>query len=550
MLKSLTIQNYALIEELTMTPSSQLNIITGETGAGKSIMLGAVGLMLGNRADTKSLLNEEKKCIIEGVFDLSSYALAQVFDEEDLDYENISIMRREISPNGKSRAFINDTPVTLDTMRRIGLYLMDVHSQHDSLLLTSNTFQLQVVDDFASNHSLKEAYNTHYKTYKKASKQHEQLLADAAESRKEEDYDTYLLEELAKANLQAGEQASLEEALEVLENAEEIKVRLSNTDALLANGEPAIINMLYEAQNNLKGAANFSAQYESLCNRLESCLIELQDLSREVEALAENVSFEPDKIELTKERLSLIYQLQQKHQVQSVEELLQIQSDLSTKLEKIQNLGEAIAAAKAQVEAAEKAMHEAAKKLSASREAVFKTIETKIIELVQIIGMPDASFLVQRNEINPTAEGIDEINFYFSANKGIKPQQLKNAASGGEFSRLMFCIKYILADKTALPTIVFDEIDTGISGEIALKMVNMMKQMAQRHQVIVISHLPQIAAKGDTHYFVYKDNSSSKTISKIRKLSQEERVTAIAQMIGGENPSATAFESAKELMEI
>ncbi len=548
MLKSLTIQNYALIEELTMTPSALLNIITGETGAGKSIMLGAVGLMLGNRADTKSLLNEEKKCIIEGVFDLSSYTLTHVFEEEDLDYESISIIRREISPSGKSRAFINDTPVTLDTLRKIGLYLMDVHSQHDSLLLTSNAFQLQVVDNFASNHSLKETYSKQYKAFKNASKQYEQLLTASAQSKKEEDYDTYLLEELEKAALQAGEQEQLEEELEVLENAEEIKVRLSSTDTLLTNGEPAIINMLFEAQGNLNGAAKFSSQYEALSQRLESCLIELQDISREIEASSENVNFEPDKIETTKERLSLIYQLQQKHQVKSVEELIKIQDDLIAKLEKIQNLEEAIAAAKAQVEVIEKSMRIAAEALSASRQAVFETIEAKIVELVQSLGMPDASFLVQRNETNPTAEGIDEISFYFSANKGIKPQLLKNAASGGEFSRLMFCIKYILADKTALPTIVFDEIDTGISGEIALKMVNMMKQMAQRHQVIVISHLPQIAAKGDTHYFVYKDNSSSKTISKIRKLSQEERITAIAQMIGGENPSPTAFENARELM--
>src|SRR5690606_32933636 len=319
---------------------------------------------------------------------------------------------------------------------------------------------------------------------------------------------------------------------------------------LISNGDPAIINMLYEAQSNLKGVAKFSTQYESLSQRLESCLIELQDIGREVEACAENVSFEPDKIELTKDRLSLIYQLQQKHQVQSVEELLQIQSDLSAKLDKIQNLEEAIAAAKAQVDTADRAMRKAADELSASRQAVFETIEKKIVSLVQSIGMPDASFLIQRNETQPTAEGIDEISFYFSANKGIKPQLLKNSASGGEFSRLMFCIKYILADKTALPTIVFDEIDTGISGEIALKMVNMMKKMADSHQVIAISHLPQIAAKGDTHYYVYKDNSASKTISKIRLLTEEERVTEIAKMIGGENPSMVAFESAKELMTV
>lgn len=548
MLKSLTIHNYALIEELSMAPSSQLNIITGETGAGKSIMLGAVGLMLGNRADIKSLLNEDKKCIVEGGFDLSSYDLAPVFEEEDLDYEPLSIIRREISPNGKSRAFINDTPVTLDTLKRIGSFLMDVHSQHDSLLLTSNTFQLRVVDDFAGNQVLRENYKRHYLAFKNAYKHYEQLLREAVESKKAEDYDSYLFEELEKAKLQAGEQKLLEEALEVLENAEEIKIRLNGSDALLLNGEPSTVAMLYEVQNNLKAIARFSPQYEALSLRVESCLIELQDIGREVEDEEQKVNFEPDKIQETKERLSLIYQLQQKHQVHTVEELLDIQEQLSQKLNKILNLEDEIATAKAQVASTEQAMLDIATQLSESRKAVFKTIEENIVSLVQSLGMPDAVFQVVREKTAPSGDGIDDVNFLFSANKGIKPQLLKNAASGGEFSRLMFCIKYILADKTALPTIVFDEIDTGISGEIALKMVNMMKQMADNHQVIVISHLPQIAAKGDTHYFVFKDNSASKTISKIRKLSQEERVTEIAKMIGGERPSVTAFESAKELM--
>lgn len=548
MLKSLTIQNYALIEELSMAPSSQLNIITGETGAGKSIMLGAVGLMLGNRADTKSLLNEDKKCIIEGVFDLSSYALAPIFEEENLDYEQLSIIRREISPNGKSRAFINDTPVTLDTLKRIGFFLMDVHSQHDSLLLTSNSFQLQVVDNFAGNQVLLERYRRQYAAFKKASRHYEQLLAESAESKKAEDYDSYLFEELEKAKLQVEEQTLLEEALEVLENAEEIKMRLSNADTLFTNGEPAITTMLYEAMNNLKSIAKFSPKYETLGQRVESCLIELQDIAKEIETEGESVSFEPDKIQETKDRLSLIYQLQQKHQVHSIEALLGIQENLNQKLNKILYIDEEIATAKAAVVAAEKALFEVATQLSESRQIVFGAIEGKIVALLQTLGMPDATFQVIREKIVPAADGIDEINFLFSANKGIKPQLLKNAASGGEFSRLMFCVKYILADKTALPTIVFDEIDTGISGEIALKMVHMMKQMAENHQVIVISHLPQIAAKGDTHYFVYKDSSTSKTVSKVRKLSQEERIAEIAKMIGGENPSITAFESAKELM--
>lgn len=548
MLKSLTIQNYALIESLKMAPSDKLNIITGETGAGKSIMLGAVGLMLGKRADIKALLNEEKKCIVEGIFDLSNYDLQQVFEEEDLDYEIQSIIRREISPSGKSRAFINDTPVTLDTLRKIGVFLMDVHSQHDSLMLSSSSFQLQIVDAFAANPDLLKNYRQAYLSYKKAKKSYDQLLSDATEQQKSLDYNSFLLEELVTAQLQAEEQSELEEELEVLENSEEIKLRLNNASQALLNADSSAVSLLYETSTGLKAINKFSHKYENLSQRLESCLIELKDIAREVESEEEQVSFDPEKIQETKDRLSLIYQLQQKHHVHTVSELLSLQEELQVKVDKVLHLDDEIASAKLALETSEKRVFDLGQELTNERKKVFELIEAEILELLQSLGMPDASFTIVHEQTSPTNTGMDEVNFLFSANKGIKPQLIKNAASGGEFSRLMFCIKYILADKTALPTIVFDEIDTGISGEIALKMVSMMKRMADNHQVIVISHLPQIAAKGDTHYFVYKDNSSVKTISKVRELSGEERISEIAKMIGGESPSPVAYESARELM--
>ena len=428
-----------------MTPSPQLNIITGETGAGKSIMLGAVGLMLGNRADTKSLLHEDKKCVIEGVFDLRSYALQTIFEEEDLDYEDVSIIRREISPNGKSRAFINDTPVTLETLKRLGMYLMDVHSQHDSLLLTTNAFQLQVIDFFAGTQELLENYKTAYKLFQKAKRSYEQLCSDAAEIKKAGDYNKFLLEELEKARLVPNEQEELEEELEILENSEEIKIKLHSAVTSLSNGDLAILNMLREAVNNLKSVGKYSEAYEALHQRAESCYIELKDIADELESAEDQVAFDPEKIQATKERLSLIYQLQQKHQVTSIEELLTIQQDLQVQVEKMLNLDDEIAQAKIAAEETEAKAKKLAEELSEKRLAAFASLEEKVVALVKSLGMPDANFKVTREETQPSSMGIDDINFLFSANKGIKPQSLKTAASGGEFSRLMFCIKYILA---------------------------------------------------------------------------------------------------------
>ncbi len=550
MLKNLIIKNYALIRELEMKPAPQLNIITGETGAGKSIMLGAVGLLLGNRADTKVLYDEESKCVIEGVFDVSEYdALKSLFQEEGLDYEEESIIRREIAPSGKSRAFVNDTPVTLDILRRMGNFLMDVHSQHDTLQLGSNTYQLDVLDAYASNKAERTTYQQAYKAYRKAAIAYQKLQEEAADSRKEADYNSFLLQELEAAQLEGLNQQEMEEELEKLENAGDIKIKLGGIVQALEYAEPVAINStLHGVFTELKQLGRYSEAYRKLAERMESSLIELKDISRELEAEEQDIELDEEKTVVLQERLRVIFNLQQKHGVSEIEELLRIQQDLQLKVSRVQNLDEEIAAAEKQMQKAEKEMQVHAEKLSKSRKQVFEKFAKELAGLLKDVGMADASMQVAHKLVAPQASGIDEVNILFSANKGVRPQPLKNVASGGEFSRLMFCIKYVLADKTALPTIVFDEIDTGISGEIALKMVRMMQVMAKNHQVISISHLPQIAAKGSAHYFVYKDNSSAKTFSRIKKLSEEERVAEIAKMIGGAQPSAVAYESARELM--
>lgn len=550
MLKNLVIKNYALIRELEMKPAPQLNIITGETGAGKSIMLGAVGLLLGNRADTRVLYDEETKCVIEGVFDVSQYdALKLLFQEEGLDYEEESIIRREIAPNGKSRAFVNDTPVTLDVLKRMGNFLMDVHSQHDTLQLGSNTYQLDVLDAYASNKAERTSYQQAYKAYRKAATTYQKLQEEAAESRKEADYNSFLLQELEAAQLEGLNQQEMEEELEKLENAGDIKIKLGGIVQALEYAEPIAINStLHGVFTELKQLGRYSEAYRKLAERMESSLIELKDISRELEAEEQEIELDEEKTVLLQERLRVIFNLQQKHGAGELEELLRIQQDLQGKVSRVQNLDEELAAAQKQVQKTEQEMQVHAAKLSKSRQQVFDKFAKEVASLLKDVGMADASLLVEHKTVAPQASGIDEVNILFSANKGVRPQPLKSVASGGEFSRLMFCIKYVLADKTALPTIVFDEIDTGISGEIALKMVRMMQEMARNHQVISISHLPQIAAKGSAHYFVYKDNSTAKTFSRIKKLSEEERVAEIAKMIGGAQPSAVAYESARELM--
>jgi len=552
MLTNLVIKNYALIRELEMQPDPELSIITGETGAGKSIMLGAVGLLLGNRADTRVLYDEGEKCVIEGTFDVPDHdSLAHVFEEEELDYDVTNIIRREISPSGKSRAFVNDTPVTLDTLRKIGNLLVDIHSQHDTLQLGSNEYQLYIIDTYAQNQALQEDYRQAYRQYKKHQHTYDDLVANADTLRKELDYNKFLLDELTEADLTADEeQAMLEDQLKMLENAEEIKIKLNSAIDILSASDYAVNTSLRQVVSILNQLSNLSGKYALLRERVESVLIELKDVASELETEEVNIEFDPERIVQIQDRLTIIYRLQKKHNVETIQELLTIQEVLEAKVGKVLNFDEAIAEALKQMDKSYEALMAVAGQLSDTRTKVIPNIEAELMELLKDVGMPNATVTISHETVKPIPSGIDTVNLRFSANKGMKPQELKSVASGGEFSRLMLCVKYLLADKTSLPTIIFDEIDTGISGEVAIQVSRMIKRMAQaKHQVLAISHLHQIAAKGNVHYFVYKDNSSEKTVSKIKKLTDQERINEIAKMIGGENPSKSALKNAKELLE-
>jgi DNA repair protein RecN (Recombination protein N) len=548
MLSKLFIKNYALIKSLEISLAQGLNIITGETGAGKSILLGALGLLMGNRADSKSLYDENEKCIVEGEFEISSYNLQELFDDENLDFEGTCIIRRELSQGGKSRAFINDTPVNLESLKRITSRLIDIHSQHDTIQLGSSNYQLDIVDILAENKSLKEKFQASYKQFKKAQDNYNELILSSSSIKKEYDFDKFLFDELTKAKLEDGEQEILESELAINENAEEVKTKLSEVTFILSESEQSILSGLYSINSSINSISKYSEKYVALKERLESSVVELKDILGEVENETESVSFDPSKIESIKERLSLIYSLQKKHSVRTVAELLSIQETLQKKLDKVLNLDDEIEDALNEKNELQKASADLARLLSESRKKIIPDSEKKLVTLLQSLGILNANITISQTETDLGIGGIDEIKILFSANKGLKPQELKSVASGGEFSRLMLALKYIIADKIALPTIIFDEIDTGVSGEISIKMGKMMKEMARGHQVLAITHLPQIASQGEEQYFVYKDNTSDKTVSNIRKLSKEERVVEIAKMIGGEKPSEIAISNAKELL--
>ena len=548
MLKHLTIRNYALIKHLEMDPSGHLNVITGETGAGKSIMLGAIGLIMGNRADTRVLWNDQAKCICEGHFDIREYELKSFFRKLDLDYADLTILRREISPSGKSRAFINDTPVTLDVIRELGQHLMDIHSQHETLLLANQSYQLQLIDSFAGNEKERSAYKKSWNSYLDAKRLYEQLVKEADSLKQEADYINFQLDELNKAAFEIGEQEKLEDELKIMDHAEDIKTKFNAILDLLARSDFATRKSIAEAKSQLQQIAPHSGKYESLFKRVESLLIELDDIVGEIENEDERIDFDPSRLQLIKDRVDLIYTLQKKHRVNSLEELHQIHEELARKSEVTSNLDTSLKKYEDQLLAAEKELHQNATKLTASRRNVLKPLTTEMISLLTELGIPDTSIQIEHQQVDPNQSGSDKIDILFSANKGVAPQLLAQVASGGEFSRLMFCIKFIMAEKTAMPTLILDEIDSGVSGEIAIKLGGLMKRMAKTHQLIAISHLPQIAGKADTHYFVFKDNSSDKTISDIKLLSEEERIEEIAKMIGGASPSKVAFENARELL--
>lgn len=548
MLKHLTIRNYALIRFLEMKPSAHLNVITGETGAGKSIMLGAIGLLMGNRADTKVMWDENEKCVIEGIFNIKPYKLRSLFREEELDYEDETIFRREVSPGGKSRAFINDTPVTLDIMRRVGHLLMDIHSQHETLELGNQSFQLQLIDSYAENRNVIEAYAQSWKNFQSARKKFEQLTSEAATLREEADYVNFQLDELTKADLKENEQEELEKELKIMEHSEEIKTRLRATLQKLNEAEFSAHSVLGEVRSHLMTIAPFSPRYEALYQRLESLRLELDDVAGEIEKEETHVDFDPERAEFVKERLSTLYRLLKKHRTNDVKELLELREGLEKKAIVTSHLDEALAQAREVMDKAEAEVIKGAQALRETRKKAFTPLRKQIVKLLQELGIPDANLVIESEETPPGPTGTDKIDILFSANKGIAPRPLAQVASGGEFSRLMFCIKYVMAEKSAMPTLVLDEIDNGVSGEIALKLGKLMVTMSEGHQLITISHLPQIAARGQAHYFVYKDNSATKTVSNIKLLTDGERVEEIAKMIGGNEPSKVALENAQELL--
>ena len=548
MLTRLTIQNYALIRRLEMTPSSRLTVITGETGAGKSIMLGAIGLLLGHRADTKVLWDESTKCIAEAQFDIAAYDLKGLFDAHDLDYSDQTVLRREISPGGKSRAFINDTPVTLDVMRTLGSRLMDVHSQHETLELGSHRFQLQLVDSYAGHAALINTYRQAWTAFTEARDHFQQLQAEADKLKTEFDFIRYQLDELQKAGFQPGEQEQLESDLKVGEHAEDIKTRLTEIIRLVGDSETSSQSALTQAVSLMQPVRDFSPALAQLAARLEQVRVELKDIVREVEHEESRMEIDPAANRRMQERLDALYGLLQKHRLPDIASLTALQEKLEEQVQKTVNLDDTLNAARAKHEESLRNLTAAANKLTASRKKSFEPLCKALAALLKPLGIPQAVLEIAHQATAPGPQGADQVEILFSANKGIAARPLESVASGGEFSRLMFCVKYVLAEKSALPTLVLDEIDTGVSGEIAIQLGIMMQKMARNHQLVAITHLPQIAAKGDGHFLVFKDSTSKKATTDIRELSEAERVEEIAKMIGGATPSALAKENARELL--
>lgn len=548
MLSQLKIKNYALIRSLEIEPSANLNVVTGETGAGKSIMLGALGLLLGYRADTKVLLDDKEKCITEGTFEIESYALANLFKELDLDYSPSTVIRREIAPGGKSRAFVNDTPVTLEVLKIIGSRLMDIHSQHETLDLGKKTFQLQLIDTYAQNEKIKKSYNTAWADFKEKQKAFEILSGESVRLKQEADYVKFQLKELTDVSLKENEEEKLERDVKVGENAEVIKVKLSQLVVSTRDNEGSALHVLAEAKNTLHSLLSFSQNYQLLYERLESVRLELDDIVDDLEREMEHVEYNPEQLQAFKARLDSINRLLNKHQVPTTADLLKIQESLEQRALKTENLDEEIRKAKKALDDSIAALKKVATQLSESRKATFASLTKQLVKLLQSLGIPQAAIQISHEAQEQTPSGADLIEINFSANKGVLPRPLAEVASGGEFSRLMFSIKYVMAEKTALPTLILDEIDSGVSGEIGVSLGKLMKEMAKNHQLIAISHLPQIAAKADAHYLVYKDEKAQKAVSLIKKLDAPGRVEEIAKMIGGSKPTAVALENARELI--
>ncbi len=551
MLTSLSIKNYALINDLHVTFSEGLTIITGETGAGKSILMGGLSLVLGKRADLSVLHDHDSKCIIEAEFLIDRYNLNTFFKSQDLDYEALTIVRREILPSGKSRAFINDSPVTLDILKKLGDRLIDVHSQHQTLQLVEKRFQFQVLDAVAGTKKLSDSYTEHLATYSENKKKLEALFDFQKEADKEHDYNSFLLKELEQAQLEEGMQEQLEHTFEVLNNVEVIKESLLYASQLIDNDQMGLLAVLNDLKSALGKLSGYNDDFKNLFERIQSVAIEVDDVFDEIKRAEERAEANPEALEEINSKLQLLYNLQKKHHALNVTELLQIQEKLSEKVGVTANLEESIKELQLQLLEQEKNLDKLAFALHEKRKEAIPVLTDKLEQLLSGLGMPNASFQVR---LAPTAaylfNGKDELSFLFSANKGGAFGSLKKVASGGELSRIMLCIKAILADHEQLPTLMFDEIDSGVSGEVSNKMGDIMKSMSTTMQVFSITHLPQIAARGNHHFKVFKEDGDGKTVTKMRKLSEEERITEIAEMLGGKELSEAAIAHAKGLLAV
>ncbi len=549
MLSRLLINNYALIDSLSISFDDGFNVITGETGSGKSILLGALGFVIGDRSDSNVIIDDSRKCVVEAEFIFDDDRFKPFFDNYDLDYSAECVLRRELSPSKKSRAFINDTPVTVQQLKELGGQLIDIHSQHDSLLLTNPDFQLNLLDNAANNSSYLSEYSSLYRSFINTSNELKHLEELRRNSLAEADFLSFQLDELNKANLQDDEYEELTQRIELLENSEDVKNLLLQSDAILQESNDSLINQLIELKSAFDRLKRYLPVASSYLDRIESVKIELKDIARDIDGLQDDTQFDPDTLQLLRDRFDLIQRLMFKHHVNDYSELLTIRDELSTKVNSFTTIDDTIAVKSSELEQAKSHLTALAKVISERRLSAKVDFENDVTVILRQLAMPHAVFVVECVETDSLcATGKDKVRFLFSANKGVRPEEMSRVASGGELSRLMLAIKSVAAKSKYLPTLVFDEIDTGVSGEVASKLGDIMRTMGKTLQLFSITHLPQIASKADNHFFVYKDNSNAKTHSCIKQLSYQERVSEIAKMLSNDSVSTEAYRAAEVLL--
>ena len=549
MLIKLFVQNYALIKELDVELENGLTIITGETGAGKSILLGALSLILGTRADSSVLLDKNEKCIVEGTFRIEEYELNDFFSANELDYENVTILRREINPAGKSRAFINDTPVTVNLLKELGDRLIDIHSQHQTLMLNDNSFQLNLIDSFSGTANLKNKYRETYSGYRRLKKEYSLLKEKADKNKADLEYFQFQFNQLDEAKLTIGEQVELEKEQELLSHSEEIKLALSSSSNLFSAEGISILSMLREVKITLGKIRAFLGEGEILLNRTESSLIELDDIAAEIEKLAISIEADPGRLAKINNRLDTIYSLMQKHRSGDLNELIRKKDEIKDIISTIVTSDERLKDLETLIKKETDVLKDISEEISSKRKSVLSDIESRIIDLLKQLGIPNAKFKISLVHLQEfTASGIDQADFLFSANKQIAPENLAKIASGGELSRVMLSLKSLLTKNNNLPTIIFDEIDAGVSGEVADKVGQILAGMGKYMQVINITHLPQVASRGTRHYHVYKDETDNSTFTRVKLLSPEERILEVARLLSGSEITETAMKNAKELL--